>query len=381
VHSKGSITGRHLAIAVLVMVVVNVQLTWWIIFTIGQARDRLELERALLDQRARAWAEASASTPSDHVRLVPDGLEIVPATRKDVGRPEIDLRGSRSGWVIRPTEAVWQGILDKYRRHIVMMTSEGAFFAVVLVVFMGLLWRTLRREIALERQHHNFLSAITHELKSPIAAIRIALETVISGRADRTMSRKFIGNALADTDRLEGLVQKVLHATRYGSGTAGLRPSRAPLGAVVERAVASFRPRADAVGATVATAIDQDLAADFDEEAMTIVVSNLLENALKYGGDPAVIDVSLRGENEGVVIEVRDNGNGIPEEAVPYVFERFYRAGDEMTRTSQGTGLGLYLVQRIMKAHHGKVSVASTGAHGSTLRVVLPGVETGEDRV
>jgi two-component system phosphate regulon sensor histidine kinase PhoR len=379
VHTKGSITGRHLAIAVLVMVVVNVQLTWWIIFTIGQARDRLELERALLDQRARAWAEMSATVPSDHVRLVPQGLEIVPAAQRDAARPAVDLGGSRSGWVIRPTEAAWGAILAEYRRHIVMMTSEGAFFAVLLVVFMGLLWRTLRREIALERQHHNFLSAITHELKSPIAAIRIALETVVRGRADEAMSKKFIGNALADTDRLDGLVQKVLHATRFGSGSAGIRPSRAPLGVVIERAVAAFKPRADAVGATVATEIDHDLMADFDDEAMTIVVSNLLENALKYGGEPAVITVALRAENDRVELDVRDNGSGIPEEAIPFIFDRFYRAGDEMTRTSQGTGLGLYLVQRIMKAHHGAVSVASTGADGSTLRVVLPGVGMEED--
>lgn len=379
-HTKGSITGRHLTIAVLVMFVVNVQLTWWIIFTIGQAREKLELERALLEQRARAWAEVSATVPSEDEPPVPDGLEVVASGQADVVRPSIELGGNRRGWVIRPTVAAWERILDDHRRHIVMMTSEGAFFAVLLVVFMGLLWRTLRREIALERQHHNFLSAITHELKSPIAAIRIALETVVRGRADREMSEKFIGNALADTDRLDGLVQKVLQATRYGGGSAGLQPSRTPFGGVVERAVAAFESRADVLGATVETEIDNDLLADIDDEAMTIVVSNLLENALKYGGDPAKIVVTTRAEDGRVMLDVRDNGNGIPENAIPFVFDRFYRAGDEMTRTSHGTGLGLYLVQRIMTSHHGAVSVASTGSGGTTIRVVLPGVEAGEDR-
>ena len=194
------------------------------------------------------------------------------------------------------------------------------------------------------------------------------------------MSQKFIGNALADTDRLDRLVQKVLHATRYGSGSTGLQPLRRSLSEIVERAVTAFEPGAGAAGARVETEIDDEVWAFVDDEAMTIVVSNLLENALKYGGDPAEVRVTLRAEGDRAAIDVSDNGDGVPEGEVPFIFDRFYRAGDEMTRTSQGTGLGLFLVQRIMKAHHGTVAVASTGSDGTTLRVTLPGVEEGEDR-
>lgn len=380
VRKHGSITGRHVIVAVLVMVVVNVQLTWWIIFTIGQARERLELERAALESSAQAWTDVSAIVRPEDEPPIPDRLEIVAASHADSSRPVVALTGPRSGWVIRPTESAWEGLLDEYRRHIVMMTSEGAFFAVLLVVFMGLLWRTFRREIVLERQHHNFLSAITHELKSPIAAIRIALETVLKGRADAATSTKFIGNALADTDRLERLVNKVLEATRYGAGTASIDLERGCLSDVVERAVGIFEPRVVAAGATLSSDLACDVRVRIDPEAMTIVVSNLLENALKYGGDPAEIQVALRVSEGEAVLDVADNGDGVPEEAIPLIFDRFYRAGDEMTRTSQGTGLGLYLVQRIMKAHHGTVSVASTGSNGTTMRVTLPGVEVGEDR-
>jgi signal transduction histidine kinase len=380
VQKQGSITWRHLAIAVLVMIVVNVQLTWWIIFTIGQARDRLELEREVLHQRGLTWAEVSAIVKPEDEPPVPDQMEIVAGSQADDSRPVVALTGTRSGWVIRPTESAWNGILNRYRRHIVMMTSEGAFFAVLLVVFMGLLWRTFRREVELERQHRNFLSAITHELKSPIAAIRVALETVVKGRADEKVARKFISNALSDTDRLDRLVQKVLQATRYGSSSTAIRRSRRSLSWVVERAVGAFTPGAVASGATVAAEITDDLWAEIDDEAMTIVVSNLLENALKYGGNPAEIKIGLRLEGDLLVLDVSDNGGGIADEEVPLIFGRFYRAGDEMTRTSHGTGLGLYLVQRIMKAHHGSVSVAATGPNGTTMRVTLTGVETGEDR-
>lgn len=378
-RSTGTITGRHLAIAVLVVIVVNVQLTWWILFTTGQARDRLELERTLLEARATAWAEAAALAGPQHEPPLPDGMEIVVGPVPSVSPPAVPVAGDRLGRSIRPTWAVWDGILEEYRRRIVMMVSEGAFFAVLLVVFMGLLWRTFRREVDLERQHRNFLSAITHELKSPIAAIRIALETVSSGRAEGEVSRRFIGNALGDVERLDRLVQKVLQATRFGSRFASLRRQRRSLSWIVERALAVFEPGATAAGATIETEIADDVWAEVDDEAMTIAVSNLLENALKYGGRPAEIAVDLKIEDDNAVLEVSDNGDGIPKEEIPLVFHRFYRAGDEMTRTTQGTGLGLYLVQRIVKAHHGTVEVAATGGGGTVMRVTVPGATAGGD--
>jgi len=380
VQKRGSITGWRLAIAVLLVIVVNAQLTWWIIFSTGQARDRLELERTLLEVRARSWVEVSACAGFDQAPPVPEGLEVVAAPEGDSPRPTIVLDGDHDGRVIRPTRAAWNQILDEYRKRIVMMVSEGAFFAFLLVVFMVILWRTFRREVELERQHRNFLSAITHELKSPIAAIRVALETVVSGRADEKAAARFIANALADTDRLDQLVQKVLQATRYGNGSAGIRLSRRSLSWVVEQAIDVFEPGATALGATVTAEISDDLWAEIDDEAMAIVVSNLLENALKYGGDPAEISVELRHEGDLAILDVSDNGDGIAEDEVPLIFGRFYRAGDEMTRTSQGTGLGLYLVQRIMQAHFGTVAVADTGPNGTTMRVTLTGVETEEDR-
>lgn len=362
------------------MVVVNAQLTWWIIFSTGQARERLELERRLLETNARSWAELAAATGPDDEPPVPEGMEIVAGPIEDPGRPAVSIEGDPRGRLIRPSEASWDRVLEEYRRRIVMMVSEGAFFAVLLIVFMGLLWRTFRREVDLERQHRNFLSAITHELRSPIAAIRIALETVLSGRADEKASRRFMGNALADTDRLDLLVQKVLHATRFGSGGSGVRRARKSVDGVVARAVADFEPGAAMTGAEVIAEIEPDLWAEVDDEALTIVVSNLLENALKYGGSPARIDLTLRKEGDRLILDVSDNGHGIPHAEIPRIFDRFYRAGDEMTRTSRGTGLGLYLVQRIMKAHHGSVEIAETSDRGTTVRATMPAADVEEDR-
>ena len=105
---------------------------------------------------------------------------------------------------------------------------------------------------------------------------------------------------------------------------------------------------------------------------MTIVISNLLENAVKYGDNPPMVDVVLGVDGGRAVLEVRDNGGGILDDDLDLIFGRFYRGGDEMTRTSRGTGLGLYLVQQIVEAHRGRVEVVATGPAGTVFRVTVP---------
>ena len=264
-------------------------------------------------------------------------------------------------------------MLGDYRRRIVMLVSEGAFFAVLLLVLIGLLWRSFRREVELERQHRNFLSAVTHELKSPLASMRLALETVASNRASPEAGRRFIGNALEDVERLQDLVEKVLEATRFGEGWTEIHREDTDLSHLVEDSIDAFRRRAMAANALLRSEISPDIRAEIDAEAMAIVISNLLENAVKYGDDPPTVAVDLSMDGNRAVLEVSDNGVGIADDDVQMIFGRFYRGGDEMTRTARGTGLGLHLVQQIVEAHRGKVEVASTGPAGTVFRVTLPG--------
>ncbi len=436
---------RHLFVAVLVIIVVNAQLTWWIIYALRENRTRLRLERAEMKSAAELWTghvdqhleraetivrldlltrvvagvdpgrwhpyfaevdtvqvpECSEGWRLDGDRAVlrvaladscydaravpawqaslltpPAGLEVLQEPSDTA--PSEALPPPLEGFRVRPAEQRWQGALEAYQRRIVMVVSEGSFFAVLILVMLGLLWKTMRREVELERQHQNFLSAITHELKSPLASMRLSLETVLRGRADSTASLRFLENALQDTERLQSLVQKVLEVTRYARGHGSLEPRRMNLTALVDDAVRSFARRATAAGARLDADLEPDVWAEVDGEAFVIVVSNLLENAIKYGGTIPEIRVRLAEENGTAVLTVRDNGRGIPEEEVPFVFNRFFRGGDEMTRTTQGTGLGLYLVRQIIEAHRGSVDVASTGVAGTTLRVVVPEAEVME---
>jgi signal transduction histidine kinase len=314
------------------------------------------------------------------LRAAPATLEIVAASRAPVaGRPAAPLPPPLDGLVVRPRADVWSDLLHQYRRRIVMIVSEGTFFAVLLFVMLALLWKTLRREVELERQHRNFLSAITHELKSPLAAMRLSLETVLRGRADTTASVRFLENALQDAERLQSLVQKVLEVTRYGRAEGSLTLSRGSVSDAVVDAVSTFSRRATAAGARLDSDVAPGITAQLDEEAFAIVVSNLLENGIKYGGAVPRLAVRLTMEDGRAVLDVSDNGRGIADDDRPFIFNRFYRGGDEMTRTTQGTGLGLYLVRQIVHAHGGAVGVHRTGADGTTFRVSLPGAAVAEE--
>jgi signal transduction histidine kinase len=205
--------------------------------------------------------------------------------------------------------------------------------------------------------------------------MRLALETVIAGRASPEAGKRFIGNALEDVERLQDLVEKILEATRFGEGWTEIHREDIDLSRLVEDSIEAFRRRALAANALLKADISPDIHAEVDAEAIAIVISNLLENAVKYGADPATVEIDLSMDGSRAVLEVGDNGAGISKEEVDLIFGRFYRGGDEMTRTARGTGLGLYLVQQIVEAHRGKVGVASTGPAGTIFRVTVPGFE------
>ena len=439
---KGSLTVRHLVVTVLVVVLVNAQLTWWIIFVLRENRVRLGLERGAIQARCLMEADRIAGDLGEAHRILdaavaggfhPDAQPPAPfvswrseSSLENCGAPMLEgevvvlsspapevgqcvLAVTSKAWsdllfqmhddlelgdvatrgfetrrpaavlgppfenkAISPSEDVWDAILKGYRGRILMMVSEGSFFALMLFVLVALLWRTLRREVALEHQHRNFLSAVTHELKSPLASMRLSLETVLRGRSDPGASVRFLENALQDTERLQSLVEKVLEVTRFAREGSTFNLRDCCLSEVVEGAVERFSRRTTATGAILNTEVEGNIWSEIDEEAIAIVISNLVENALKYGGTIPRIDVGLTREGGSAILEVSDNGKGIAPDDIPRVYERFWRAGDEMTRTTQGTGLGLFLVQQIVIGHGGEVMVADTGPDGTTFRVILP---------
>jgi signal transduction histidine kinase len=322
---------------------------------------------AYLDtQAAYRWLEA-----------IDPRLQLVERRDTDDGRVQVALGDPLGRLAVTPDFHRWEELLDGYRRRVVLVLTEGAFFLAALLTAVFLLWRVMRREGALERQHQNFISGITHELKTPIAGIRLALETVLSGRVDEAGRTRFLGNALADSERLASLVEKVLEVTRYAGGAHRLRIAPGDLSELVEEEIGSARRRASARGVELDDDVEPAIQAPIDPEALSIVISNLLENALKYAqGQPPRVRVRLFVERGEAILEVSDNGVGIDPVEFEAIFKPFYRSTDEVTRRTPGTGIGLYVAREIVSGHAGRLSVTSPGrGRGSTFRLALPGAE------
>ena len=287
-------------------------------------------------------------------------LQLVSRDNLQEGRPSAALAPPLDRFVVTPDFHRWHELVDRYRQRIVGVLLEGTFFLAAIVTAIVLLWGVLRREGALDRQHQNFISAVTHELKTPIAGIRLALETVLSGRVDDEGRTRFLNNALADSERLGDLVEKVLDVTRYTGGAHRLRLALGDFSQLVEDEVAVAERRVAARGAALETAITPCVQATFDPEAMAIVISNLIENAIKYAKkESPQVRVRLVLERGEAVLEVRDNGVGIAAYELESIFKPFYRASDEVTRRTPGTGIGLFVVREIAAAHGGRISASS----------------------
>ncbi len=261
-------------------------------------------------------------------------------------------------------------------RHSVLL-----FFGVILfaAIILGLILNTtyLVREIRLNEQHNSFINAVTHELKTPIASIRLYLETLQRREIDEARRQKFYGLMLEDVDRLLGTVDQVLKAGeadhRRGS------PNRAEIdfgslaGECVELARTRHRLREGALameGPGNGTAIK----VQGDAAELRTALSNILDNAIKYSGGNVDVLVQIETPDEKrVVLRVRDRGIGIPAEELKRIFKRFHRVRGRSAAKVKGTGLGLFIVRAIARAHGGKVFAESGGeARGTTVTLELP---------
>lgn len=262
---------------------------------------------------------------------------------------------------------------DARQRRIIMVAMEGTAFAVVTTLGAWLIYRSLRREEQLRRDEANFLAAITHELKSPIASIRLHAETLELRAADPERVKLYSSRMQADIDRLNRLVEDLLAAGRAQAGMLDVRPVPMDLSKELDQCIASMRGLLEERGFLLFTQIAPGIEISGDPGAIRTVIENLVDNAMKYSEPPSTISVALTATGGRALLEVRDEGVGLDPGEAARVFERFYRAGDERVRTTKGTGLGLYLVKEIATAHGGAVTVESRGrGQGSVFRVTIP---------
>jgi two-component system, OmpR family, sensor histidine kinase SenX3 len=267
---------------------------------------------------------------------------------------------------------------------IILNWREGVllFFGIVFFALLiaGMVVNTifLVRELRRSEQHDSFINAVTHELKTPVASIRLHLETLQRRDLPEAQKQDFYRLMLSDTDRLNETVEQVLRAGRAGDKRAGRDKAEVDFGALVRECMDSALVRHHLPPETVryedASGNGSGLRVQGSAEDLRTAVFNVIDNAIKYSGENVDVRVRLEAPDEKrVVLRVQDRGIGIPPDDVKEIFKRFYRVTHRSLAHVKGTGLGLFIVKAIAQKHGGKVSAESDGeGHGTTIILELP---------
>ena len=251
---------------------------------------------------------------------------------------------------------------------------EGGFFLVVLIGGMAVLTRTLRHDAELRRRQQNFLAAVSHEFKSPLASIQLAAETLVL-RSREEDNRRLGERILEDGERLLRMIDNLLETTRLEEGRQKLTPQLTNLHDAAAAAIAAISERARLSRIDVALEVPADLTLEVDPAVVETGLSNLLDNALKSCVAAKSGTIRVRGtrDADGIALAVSDDGLGFAPEDAGMIFEKFHRLGDELRRTTPGTGLGLYIVKRLVELSGGRVAATSAGlGYGATITLRWP---------
>ncbi len=254
-------------------------------------------------------------------------------------------------------------IQDSQTRKTAQYIGEGSIFLALILLGAVFVFRSVRRQIKLSQQQQNFMMAITHEFKTPIAVTRLNLETLQKRQLPDDVQQKLLTNSLQETSRLNTLCNNILLASQLEVGLNASSKQEVNLTDVVEGCVEDFTNRY--AQRSIISKIDEAIYINGEEILLQMLVNNLIENALKYSPKTATVTIILKENTDTIILQVTDEGIGIADADKKRIFDKFYRAGDENIRTTKGTGLGLFLCKRIVKGHNGTISVTNNQPQGS----------------
>jgi len=252
------------------------------------------------------------------------------------------------------------------------------FFGVILLalIISGIILNTtfLVREIRRNEQHDAFINAVTHELKTPVASIRLYLETLITRSVEDKKRNEFYDAMLADSERLLSTIEQILRTGRMGPSSRLVNLAPIDLRELLEECVIRARNlyNLKAESLEYRPGLRTEIQGDIDE--VRAALSNVIDNAIKYSGNPVHVTVeTAKVDSKYIAVRVKDEGIGIPKTELKRIFKRFYRIPGAASRRAKGTGLGLYIVRSVAKRHRGRAWAESEGpGHGSTFVLQFP---------
>lgn len=251
-----------------------------------------------------------------------------------------------------------------------MVAGEGFVFLLLLLLGFRNLQKSIDREVKIAHTHQNFLLSVTHELNTPLTAIKLYLQTILKRDLDKKHVNEILNNSISEADRLKGLVDNILTSARIDENELQLQPTRQNLGELVLNFIT---PKQDQEGFNrIKTSIEQNVFCNVDPLAISSIMQNLIENALKYDPKQQAIEILIKQENTKAILQITDNGIGISEDQKEAVFQKFYRIQSEKTRTTKGTGLGLFIVKELVEIQNGEIEYLPNNPVGSIFKIKFP---------
>jgi two-component system, OmpR family, phosphate regulon sensor histidine kinase PhoR len=267
--------------------------------------------------------------------------------------------------------AWWAWLLVRLHEKKYMIIGEAAVFMVLLIALFILVRNSLRKETRINELQKNFMLSITHELRSPLASLRLQMETLLKRDLPKEKQEEILRNGLADTDRLNQLIENILIATQLENDVFSLHPQVANIStaaSAISKRTALLAGREN----DLILKLEDNVNAAFDELAFSSILGNILENAFKYSPATSPVLVKLWKQEGKAVISVSDQGPGISEEHRERIFEKFFRAGSEETRRTKGTGLGLFIAKNLARKQHWSLKHVNNSPKGSIFELIIP---------
>ena len=259
---------------------------------------------------------------------------------------------------------------DYTSRRIWMIIGEGIVFFILLSFGVIKIRKAFKEEVKLAQQKQNFALSVSHELKSPVAAIKLFLQTLEKRDLTEDQKKDIINKCIASTDRLDGLVNNILLSNIVDTKNYQLAFENVNLKMQLEELISIYQHTNSSAEITLEYTGNESV--EIDKSSFISIASNLIDNAVKYSGKSAQVSLSAQISTQYIILEVADNGPGISNKEKELIFTKFYRSGNEMNRSAKGTGLGLFIVRELVSLHKGTVSIQKNQPTGSIFIVKIP---------
>ncbi len=253
--------------------------------------------------------------------------------------------------------------------------GEGLTFLLVIILGAIFVYRAVRQQFRLSELQNNFMMAVTHELKTPIAILQLNLETLQKYDLDNARKENILAMSLRENQRLNELTDNIIAAARLESGSIKKSREEIDLHELVQNTIEEYISRLEVYkvqGREFVIHLEKNMIVSGEPVLLKLVLNNLLSNAIKYSPKNSPIEISLTRDESNAILSIKDEGGGVPDIEKKRIFEKFYRVGNEATRSTKGTGLGLYLCKKIINGFGGKIFAQDHSAKGSIFKILLP---------